>query len=285
MKRLIGITAIAIALNCSAVLSGQAYTLNTTPLNTLGQPVGNQPVITGALPRNTTISSSINPGASSIVATTLQIHPNYTPPVRTTPANTFGRPVSVISSSSAFSSLPKISPVAIGAPTIRIPVATVGSFGSYGDGATPGPGGSAGYPDNGGAVSSSTGWSGFSSWFTPSFASRGFVRGLVTWQPLMPSPRGEQSQRGFVLPVAKSSPACLSNSFASNAVKSDLHFRYWHESDQPRGSHSLDPAWPYSSARLQSREACATGSSVGIRSALGPKRTLGPPQSQTPCSD
>jgi hypothetical protein len=265
MKRLIGMTAIAIALNCLAVLSAQAYTLNTTPLNTLGQPVGNQPVITGALPRNTTISSSINPGASSIVAatlqihpnytppvlttpvitgglprnttisssinpgassivattlqihpnytppvlttpvitgalprnttisssinpgassivaTTLQIHPNYTPPLPTTPVNSFGRPVPVISSNSEFSSLniPKISPpIAIGAPTIRIPVSTtVGSIGSYGDGATPGPGGSAGYPDNGGAVSSLTGWSGFSSWFTPNFAARGFSVG------------------------------------------------------------------------------------------------------------
>jgi hypothetical protein len=186
MKRLIGMTAIAIALNCSVVLSAHAYTFNTTPVNTYGQPVTNtkpvntygqivtntMPVITGALPRNTTISSSINPGATSIVATTLQIHPNYTPPVPTTPlitgglprnttisssinpgassivattlqirpnytppvpttpVNTFGQPVPVISSNSEFSSLniPKISPVAIGAPTIRIPVTTtVGS--------------------------------------------------------------------------------------------------------------------------------------------------------------
>ena len=76
-------------------------------------------MITGALPRNTTISSSINPGATSIVATTLQIRPNYIPPASTTPLNAFGQPVPVISSSSEFSSLnvSKLQPVAISAPS------------------------------------------------------------------------------------------------------------------------------------------------------------------------
>jgi len=114
MKRLIGMTAVAIALNCSAVLSAHAYTLNTTPVNTYGQLVTNThpvntlgqivtnttPVITGALPRNTTLSSSINPGATSIVATTLQIHPNYTPPVPTTPVITGALPRNTTISSS-----------------------------------------------------------------------------------------------------------------------------------------------------------------------------------------
>jgi len=39
MKRIIGIAAVAIALNASAILSAQAF--NTTPLNTFGQPVTN----------------------------------------------------------------------------------------------------------------------------------------------------------------------------------------------------------------------------------------------------
>jgi hypothetical protein len=80
MTRLIHATAIALVLGLSGLTGADAKPLNTTPLNTLGQPVGSQPVITGALPRNTTISSSINPGASSLVATTLQIHPWYTLP-------------------------------------------------------------------------------------------------------------------------------------------------------------------------------------------------------------
>ena len=67
--------------NATSHTSAQA--MNTTPLNYLGQPVSSQPVA-GTLGRNTTISSSINPGATSIRATTLQIHPSYTPPVPTT---------------------------------------------------------------------------------------------------------------------------------------------------------------------------------------------------------
>jgi hypothetical protein len=160
MKRIIGIIAVAIALNSSAILSAQA--LNTTPLNAQGQPVGGQPV-TGTLGRNTTISSSINPGATSIrattleihpsynppvpttpgmgtlgrnttisssinpyatsiVATTLQIHPNYTPPIPTTPLNTFGQPVPVVSAGNEFRL-----PVAIGAPSFHeTPVPTFG---------------------------------------------------------------------------------------------------------------------------------------------------------------
>jgi hypothetical protein len=96
MKRIIGIIAVAIALNSSAILSAQA--LNTTPLNAFGQPVGNQ-AVAGTLGRNTTISSSINPGATSIRATTLQIHPSYTPPVPTTPVpTTLGRNTTISSS-------------------------------------------------------------------------------------------------------------------------------------------------------------------------------------------
>jgi hypothetical protein len=140
MKRIIGIVAVAIALNCSAILSAQA--LNTTPLNAMGQPVGSQPVATSlgrnttisstinpgatslrattlqihpnytppvpttpvptSLGRNTTISSTLNPGGTSFVATTLQIHPNYTPPVPTTPLNTFGQPIPVVSAANEF---------------------------------------------------------------------------------------------------------------------------------------------------------------------------------------
>src|SRR6266853_5689127 len=37
------------------------------------------------------------------------------------------------------------------------------------------------------------------------------------------------------------------------------------------GSHSLDPALPYSSARLRGREACATGLGIEIGSVFGPK--------------
>src|SRR5580704_8160793 len=96
MKRIIGIVAVAIALNGSAILSAQA--MNTTPLNYLGQPVSSQPVA-GTLGRNTTISSSINPGATSIRATTLQIHPSYTPPVPTTVGTgTLGRNTTISSS-------------------------------------------------------------------------------------------------------------------------------------------------------------------------------------------
>jgi hypothetical protein len=160
MKRIIGIIAVVIALNSSAILSAQA--LNTTPLNYLGQPVGSQPVATSlgrnttisstinpgtsslrattlqihpnytppvpttpvptTLGRNTTISSTLNPGGTSFVATTLQIHPNYTPPVPTTPLNTFGQPVPVVTSANEF----KL-PAAIAAPSFReTPVPTFG---------------------------------------------------------------------------------------------------------------------------------------------------------------
>jgi hypothetical protein len=160
MKRIIGIIAVTIALNSSAILSAQA--LNTVPLNAQGQPVGSQPVATSlgrnttisstinpgatsirattlqihpnytppvpttpvptTLGRNTTISSSINPYTTSIVATTLQIHPNYTPPVPTTPLDTFGQPVPVVSAANEF----KL-PVAIAAPSFHeTPVPTFG---------------------------------------------------------------------------------------------------------------------------------------------------------------
>jgi hypothetical protein len=160
MKRIIGIVAVVIALNSSAILSAQA--LNTTPLNAMGQPVGSQPVATSlgrnttisstinpgatslrattlqihpnytppvpttpvptTLGRNTTISSTLNPGGTSLVATTLQIHPNYTPPVPTTPRDTFGQPIPVVSAANEF----KL-PAAIAAPSFReTPVPTFG---------------------------------------------------------------------------------------------------------------------------------------------------------------
>jgi hypothetical protein len=100
MTRLIHATAIALVLGLSGFTGADAKPLNTTPLNTLGQPVGSQPVITGALPRNTTISSSINPGASSLVATTLANHPTYMPPVPTTPVITGALPRNTTISSS-----------------------------------------------------------------------------------------------------------------------------------------------------------------------------------------
>jgi hypothetical protein len=100
MTRLIHATAIALVLGLSGFAGADAKPLNTTPLNTLGQPVGSQPVITGALPRNTTISSSINPGASSLIATTLANHPTYMPPVPTTPVITGALPRNTTISSS-----------------------------------------------------------------------------------------------------------------------------------------------------------------------------------------
>jgi len=107
MKTLIGMTAIAIALNRSAVFSAQAF--NTTPVSTYGQPVTNtHPVNTyGQLVNNT-----------KPVNTFGQIVTN------TNPLNSFGQAVLGISSSSKFSALniSKISPVAIGALKIRVPM-------------------------------------------------------------------------------------------------------------------------------------------------------------------
>jgi hypothetical protein len=163
MKRMIAITAAVIVLNCSAVLSAQAVTFNTTPLNYNGQPVSTQPVITSGF-RNTTISSTINPGATSIRSTTLQLHPNYVPPVPTPVITNGGFRNTTISSTinpgatSIVATTLQLHPNyvppaptintfrAIGAPVVRIPEPTFGMAEGVGDEMTPGPGGSAGYP-------------------------------------------------------------------------------------------------------------------------------------------
>jgi len=65
----------------------------------------------------------------------------------------------------------------------------------------------------------------------------------------------------------------------SVSIGRPLRKSHLHAATQPPGrvtraiSLSLDPAWPYSSARLQTARSCVTGLSIGIRLGFGPKRT------------